>query len=97
MIAPGEWRVRPARADDLPSVLELAKLTGGGFTNLPQDEGALARRLAWSDASFARADAAPANELYLLLLEEVATGRIGGTGMVFSRVGAEWPFYSYKI
>jgi arginine N-succinyltransferase len=35
--------------------------------------------------------------LYLLLLEEVATGRIGGTGMVFSRVGAEWPFYSYKI
>ena len=97
MIAAGEWRVRPARADDLPSVLELAKLTGGGFTNLPQDEGALARRLAWSDASFARSDAAPANELYLLLLEEVATGRIGGTGMVFSRVGAEWPFYSYKI
>ncbi|WP_156254511.1 arginine N-succinyltransferase [Sandarakinorhabdus oryzae] len=93
----GLWRVRPARMDDLPAVLELARLTGGGFTNLPQDEGALARRLAWSDASFARTDAAPENELYLLLLEEVATGRIGGTGMVFSRVGAEWPFYSYKI
>jgi len=96
-VLPGEWRVRPARAADLPAVLELAKLTGGGFTNLPQDEGALARRLAWSDASFARAEATPHNELYLLLLEEVATARIGGTGMVFSRVGAEWPFYSYKI
>ena len=93
----GEWRVRPARAADLPAVLELARLTGGGFTNLPMDEAALARRLAWSDASFARSEAAPHNELYLLLLEEVATGRIGGTGMVFSKVGAEWPFYSYKI
>jgi arginine N-succinyltransferase len=91
------WRVRPASSADLPAVLELARLTGGGFTNLPMDEAALARRLAWSDASFARTEAAPENELYLLLLEEVATGRIGGTGMVFSRVGAEWPFYSYKI
>lgn len=96
-IAPGEWRVRPARSGDLPAVLELAKLTGGGFTNLPADAGSLASRIAWSNASFDRAEAAPHNELYLLLLEEVATGRIGGTGMVFSRIGAEWPFYSYKI
>ncbi|WP_372917365.1 arginine N-succinyltransferase [Sandarakinorhabdus sp.] len=96
-IAPGQWRVRPARAADLPAVLELAKLTGGGFTNLPPDEAALARRIAWSDASFARTDDVPHGELYLLLLEEVATGRIGGTGMVFSRVGSEWPFYSYKL
>ncbi|MEI6484942.1 MAG: arginine N-succinyltransferase [Sphingomonadales bacterium] len=91
------WRVRPASAADLPAVLELARLTGGGFTNLPQDADALARRLAWSDASFVRAEDAPDNELYLLLLEEVATARIGGTAMVFSRIGADGPFYSYKI
>ncbi len=91
------WRIRPATAADLPAVLDLARLTGGGFTNLPQDGDALARRLAWSDASFARAAEAPDNELYLLLLEEVATGRIGGTAMLFSRVGADGPFYSYKI
>ncbi len=42
----GLWRVRPARSADLPAVLELARLTGGGFTNLPMDEAALARRLA---------------------------------------------------
>jgi arginine N-succinyltransferase len=91
------WRIRASRPSDLDAILALARLTGGGFTNLPPDRDALARRLTWSAASFARAEAAPKNELYLLLLEEVATGRIGGTAMVFSRVGAEWPFYSFKL
>ena len=93
----GLWRVRASRPEDLPAVLALSRLTGGGFTNLPPDADALARRLDWSAASFARTDETPRNELYLLLLEEVATGRIGGTAMLFSRVGAEWPFYSYKL
>lgn len=93
----GLWRVRPAQSHDLPAILALAQLTGGGFTNLPADEAALARRLAWSDASFARQDDAPHDELYLLLLEEVGTGRIGGTAMLFSCIGVNWPFYSYKL
>jgi arginine N-succinyltransferase len=93
----GHWRVRPARSCDLPAILQLAHLTGGGFTNLPADEAALARRLAWSDASFARQEDAPHDELYLLLLEELGSGRIGGTAMIFSRIGATWPFYSYKL
>lgn len=91
------WRVRPARAADLLALMDLARLTGGGFTNLPADETALAERLAWSDASFARLEDAPDDELYILLLEQTLTGRIGGCGMVFSRIGARWPFYSYKI
>ncbi len=91
------WRIRPARASDVGALLDLARLTGGGFTNLPADEGSLAERLAWSDESFARADEAPHDEIYILLLEQAATGRIGGCGMVFSRIGAEWPFYSYKL
>ncbi len=91
------WRVRAASGADVDTLLDLAAMTGGGFTNLPQDRGALAERLAWSDASFARAEAAPENELYILLLEQASTKRIGGCGMVFSRIGVEWPFYSYKL
>ncbi len=34
--------VRPSRPDDLAAIFDLAKLTGGGFTNLPADRGALA-------------------------------------------------------
>ena len=91
------WRVRAARASDIDALLDLARLTGGGFTNLPADRDSLAERLAWSDASYARPDSPPEDELYILLLEQTSTRRIGGCGMVFSRIGARWPFYSYKL
>jgi arginine N-succinyltransferase len=91
------WFVRPAREDDLDALLDLAKMTGGGFTNLPPNREALERRLAWSSASFTRDLEAPDNELYMLFLEDSETGRIGGTACLFSRVGVEWPFYSYKL
>ena len=91
------WRVRPAHENDLDALYELACMTGGGFTNLPPNRDALARRLAWSGESFSKEIKAPDNELYMLFLEEVETGRIGGTAALFSRVGVEWPFYSYKL
>lgn len=91
------WRVRPARTADIDALLDLARLTGGGFTNLPADRDSLAARLGHSDASFARGIEAPDDETYILLLEQSTTGRIGGCGMVFSRIGVKWPFYSYKL
>lgn len=91
------WMVEPARADDLPALLALARLTGSGFTNLPDNEKELAARLDWSLESFARAEDAPDNELYILVLRDGETGTIAGTGMLFSRIGAEWPSYSYKL
>jgi len=91
------WSVRSARLSDLDGLLALAQLTGGGFTNLPPDRDALEARLMKSAASFAADLTAPHDEMYLLVLEQASTGRIGGTAAVFSRVGSEWPFYSYKI
>lgn len=91
------WRVRPAGIADLDAFTELAMMTGGGFTSLPQDRDALAARLERSDHAFATPIEAPANEIYILVLEQAATGRIGGTAVVFSRIGVEWPFYSYKL
>lgn len=91
------WLVTPARTDDLPALLALARLAGSGITNLPADPDALAARLTWSCESFARTATAPDNELYILVLRHSETGAIGGTAMLFSRVGARWPFYSYKL
>ena len=43
------FRIRPVRPDDFPAIYEMAKLTGGGFTNLPPDRGTLVAKLARSD------------------------------------------------
>ena len=37
--------IRAAQSGDLEPLYEMAKLTGGGFTNLPPDRKALARKL----------------------------------------------------
>lgn len=91
------WHVRPARLGDLDALYDLACQTGGGFTNLPMNRDALQARLEWSERSYARAEEAPDNELYLLFLEHVSTGEIGGSALLYSRIGVEWPFYSYKL
>lgn len=92
-----EWQVRPAEPGDLDGLAELAALTGGGFTNLPNDRAALKERLDWSERSFAAKLSEPEDEKYMLVLEHRPTGRIGGTASLFSRVGVRWPFYSYKL
>ena len=43
------FRIRPASGEDFPAIYEMAKLTGGGFTNLPPDRGTLVAKLARSD------------------------------------------------
>jgi len=92
-----EWRVRPALVSDVDGLKTLAALTGGGFTNLPDDRVSLAKRLARSELCYAADISEPHDELYMLVLEHVPSGRIGGTAALFSRVGMTWPFYSYKL
>ena len=91
------FRVRPATGDDFQAIYEMAKLTGGGFTNLPPDRGALVDKILRSEASFAAERSEPADDLFLFVLENVATGQIRGTCQVFGMVGTEHPFYSYRI
>ena len=89
--------VRAATPDDLQAIYEMAKLTGGGFTNLPADRAALESRLGRAAAAFARKEDTPADELFMLVLENTETGVVRGTGQIFSQVGQNWPFYSYRL
>jgi arginine N-succinyltransferase len=91
------FRVRPAGNDDFHAIYEMAKLTGGGFTNLPPDRGALVDKIIRSAKSFETEADEPGDDLFLFVLENVATGQIRGTCQVFGMVGAETPFYSYRI
>ncbi|PXA96057.1 arginine N-succinyltransferase [Nostoc sp. 3335mG] len=89
--------IRAAREDDLQHLYEMAKLTGGGFTNLPPDKKSLRAKLERSAAAFARDDESVTDELFVLMLENSQTGEVRGTCQIFTRVGQHWPFYSYRI
>ena len=89
--------IRAAGLDDLQHIYEMAKRTGGGFTNLPPDRKALTAKLERSAEAFARVGDDVGNDLYVFILENTATGDIRGTCQVFSAVGLKWPFYSYRI
>jgi len=91
------FRIRAANDADIEHLYEMAKLTGGGFTNLPADRRALKARLARSSAAFGRADDILADDIFVLMLENVETGEVRGTCQMFSRVGQEHPFYSYRM
>ncbi len=91
------FRVRPASPDDFQAIYEMAKLTGGGFTNLPADRGALVEKLTRSEDAFARDLDEPNGDLFMFVLENTTTGQIRGTAQVFSKVGMEQPFYSYRV
>ncbi|MGD9811331.1 MAG: arginine N-succinyltransferase [Sphingobium sp.] len=89
--------IRPARADDLQTLYEMAKLTGGGFTNLPPDRSALSAKLERTGEALSREEEGIRDELILLVLENAETKQVRGTCQIFSTVGQKWPFYSYRI
>ena len=89
--------IRPARSDDFNAVYRMAKLTGGGFTNLPADRGTLVQKLDRSEASFDREGDDQAGDLYLFVLEDPKKKQIRGTCQVFGQVGVVQPFYSYHL
>lgn len=88
--------VRPAGPSDLDFLLELAILSGPGFTSLPEDPDALAERLDLSRDSFG-GKIEPQAAWYTLMLEETETGDIDGIGSVKATVGLKRPFFSFRI
>jgi len=89
--------IRPSREDDLEHLYEMAKLTGGGFTNLPADRDALAGKLATSAKAFANKGDELVDETFVLVLENTETGAVRGTCQLMTQVGQRWPFYSYRL
>ncbi|MGB3471636.1 MAG: arginine N-succinyltransferase [Erythrobacter sp.] len=90
-------RLRAARPSDLEHLYEMAKLTGGGFTNLPADRNALSAKLGRAEDAFARKEDTIADEQFVLVLENADTGAVRGTSQLMSKVGQQWPFYSYRL
>jgi arginine N-succinyltransferase len=90
-------RLRAARRSDLEHLYEMAKLTGGGFTNLPADRNALAAKLERAAEGFSNKADTLADEQFVLVLEDIRTGAVRGTCQLMTKVGQCWPFYSYRL
>ncbi len=88
--------VRPAGPADLDHLLELAILSGPGFTSLPEDPDQLAERLELSRDSFG-GKLASEQRWYTLMLEESDTGDVDGVGSVKAAVGLNRPFFSFRL
>ncbi|WP_164116645.1 arginine N-succinyltransferase [Sphingorhabdus sp. Alg239-R122] len=91
------FRIRAARSDDLQHLYEMAKLTGGGFTNLPADKKSLTAKLDRSAEAYASSDEEVSDHIFVLVLENTETGEVRGTSQLFTKVGQKWPFYSYRL
>jgi arginine N-succinyltransferase len=91
------FRLRAAHPDDIEPLYEMAKLTGGGFTNLPADRNALEAKLARADAAFSNTGDDLGDEQFVLVLEDSETGAVRGTCQMMTQVGQRWPFYSYRL
>lgn len=90
--------LRPVREGDLDALLALSRETSHGLTTLPCDARILGRRIRNSIDSFRHLESEPVlGDEYLLVLEELESGRVLGTSAIVSKVGGFKPFYAYRI
>ncbi len=90
--------IRPIQQSDLDSLYRLAEKTGIGFTSLVADTDILQAKIDAAIRSFSKENVSkPANEDYLMVLEDTETGDVVGTTGLLAAVGLDEPFYSYHL
>jgi arginine N-succinyltransferase len=87
--------VRPVRRSDLDQLVAMIAHVDRGMLTMPSTPEAMEARVERSLAAFARPALAPENEAYFLVMEE--DGALLGAASVFTNLGVERPFYSYRI
>ena len=89
--------IRPIQLQDLDALVQIAELSGPGFTSLPMNPQLLQRRIEQSQAAFGSEQPAARGDHYLLVLEDLDSGRVIGTSAISSAVGMRDPWYHYRI
>ncbi len=87
--------IRPARPDDLEGLVALIAHLDPGMLTMPTTPEGMAGRIERSQQAFLRPSAPPVSESYFLVMEE--DGEILGAASIFTNLGVERPFYSYRI
>ncbi len=87
--------VRPATMNDLPGLVALLEHVDPGMITMPQTREEMEKRVQRSEHAFERPAQPPEGEAYFLILED--EGRIVGTSSIFTNLGSQRPFYSYRV
>ena len=89
--------IRPAKIDDLESLLQLARESGPGMTNFTDNVDSMLSKLEHTVASFSAQIDTPDNEYYFFVLEDPQTSRLVGCCGIYSTVGIHKPFYAFRV
>lgn len=89
--------IRAAVAEDIDRLLELSKMTGSGMTSMPTDRKSWEDKLSRSISDFKDPDPKKNGDIYFMVLEDLNTHQIVGSGAVYAGIGLHRPFYSYKL
>ena len=89
--------IRPIRLADLDALVDMARTAGAGFTSLPPIPEFLRQKIELSLKSFDAEVKQAGHERYLFVLEENASGTIGGCCAVEAACGLDEPFYNYSV
>jgi arginine N-succinyltransferase len=92
-----DYILRPIKKTDLTELCNLSKVSGIGFTSLPDSREALSKKIKDSLASFAKKKKELSSEYYLFALEHLPSNKIVGVSAIEANVGTEELFYHYKI
>lgn len=89
--------IRPIRADDLDALLRMARTAGAGFTSLPPERETLRAKIERSLRSFGEDVSEAGHQRYMFVLEDTATGAVGGCCAIEAACGLDEPFYNYHV
>ena len=89
--------IRPAKIDDLESLLQLARESGPGMTNFTDNVESMLSKLEHTATSFSADIDTPKNEYYFFVLEDPDTSRLVGCCGIYSTVGIHKPFYAFRV
>lgn len=86
--------IRLAQISDLDSIAALAKTSGGGLTNLPDDRDALLKKLQRAVASQSQVHGPG---LLWFVLEDTQQQQVVGVSGIETAIGLEEPYYTYRV
>lgn len=89
--------IRPIQHKDLDALEKFAFTGLPSLPTLPKNRQMLEQKIKDSIESFKKKITVPDHEMYTFVLEDLATGEIGGTCAIRSRIGVSAPVYFYRI